>query len=592
MAAEYTGIDVGSLFLKIVSLDDNGRILKTYFQPHYGEPLELLKKELGNHDGNIAVTGTNVELLESTLSIKPINQIQSIIECVSSRYSNAKNIIDIGGNTATYIELTEEGSFKYTNCNSLCAAGTGSFLDEQAGRLELTYQEIASIPIIESPPKIAARCSVFAKTDLIHRQHQGYSREEMWVGLCRGMVQTCLTTLLKGKRLEGLIALTGGVSLNPHIMYWLKEKYGEQIQTFSDAHLASAIGAAQFAKKKRISQRIDLKNVESTFIVRGKQKRRPMVLEKSKIVTFEAHKSYRDPNNTEVRYIAPIDGKKLDVFIGIDVGSTSTKAVLMDRDKRLLLDVYRKTLGNPIDATKKLLRAIRDWAEKEDFDITFLGAGTTGSGREIIGRVVGADLIINEITAHTTGAMEIDPEIDTIFEIGGQDSKYMYTVNGFIRESSMNYVCAAGTGSFIEEQANRLGFAVEEVGEKVLGIAPPFTSDRCTVFMEQDIQVLLKKDYSREEVLAATTYSIAQNYITRVVSNKYKKPNKIFFLGATAKNVGLVAAFEQLLDVEVKVSPFSHVMGAYGVALLLLRMYKEGDKLDRWKEQGSEVSIS
>jgi activator of 2-hydroxyglutaryl-CoA dehydratase len=188
--------------------------------------------------------------------------------------------------------------------------------------------------------------------------------------------------------------------------------------------------------------------------------------------------------------------------------------------------------------------------------------------------------------------METDPEIDTIFEIGGQDSKYMYTVNGFIRESNMNYVCAAGTGSFIEEQANKLGFAVEEIGEKVLGISPPFTSDRCTVFMEQDIQVLLKKNHSREEVLAATMYSIAQNYITRVVSNKYKKPNKIFFLGATAKNVGLVAAFEQLLDVEVKVSPFSHVMGAYGVALLLLKKLQEEDKRSRWKQRDSEVSTS
>jgi predicted CoA-substrate-specific enzyme activase len=458
--------------------------------------------------------------------------------------------------------------------------------------LELTYQEIENIPIMESPPKIAARCSVFAKTDLIHRQHQGYSREEMWVGLCQGMVQTCLTTLLKGRRLEGLTVLTGGVSLNPHIVYWLKEKYGEQIQTFSHAHLASAIGAALFAKKKRIFHAFDLNSVKSTHFLEKKQRRPPLILEKSKVVTFKAYRSYLDSNNTEVRYITPIDEKKLAVFIGIDIGSTSTKAVLMNRDRRPLLDVYRKTLGNPVDATKKLLRAVRNWGEREDFDITFLGAGTTGSGRELIGRVIGADLIINEITAHTTGAMEIDPEIDTIFEIGGQDSKYMYTVNGFIRESNMNYVCAAGTGSFIEEQANKLGFAVEEVGEKVLGIAPPFTSDRCTVFMEQDIQVLLKKGYSREEVLAATMYSVAQNYITRVVGNKYKKPKKIFFLGATAKNVGLVAAFEQLLDVEVEVSPFSHVMGAYGVALLVLKTYEAEDRLDRCEKQSSEVSIS
>jgi predicted CoA-substrate-specific enzyme activase len=577
MKAEYAGVDVGSLFLKIVWLDDNLQIIKTCFQPHYGDSIELLKKELEDSTCNIAVTGTNPDLLKSVLQIDPVNHIQSLIEGVISEYPDARNIIDMGGNTATFIELTEKGKFKFTNCNSLCAAGTGSFLDEQMARLELTYQQIKNVPIIESPPKIAARCSVFAKTDLIQRQQQGYSKKEMWAGLCKGMVHTCLTTLLKGKQLEGLVVITGGVSLNPHIMYWLNQKYGDQIQTFEHAHLTSAIGAARYAKKNDISQKIAFNNIKPAHVLEKKQKRHPLLLEKSKVVPFEVYHSYHDQNNTEIRYIKRLNKKKLDVFMGIDIGSTSTKAVLLDESENPVLDVYRKTLGNPVHATKKVLSAIKEWSEKESIDITFIRAGTTGSGREFIGRVVGADLIVNEISAHTTGAMKVDPKIDTIFEIGGQDSKYMYTVNGFIRESNMNYVCAAGTGSFIEEQANKLGFRVEEVGERVLGVAPPFTSDRCTVFMEQDIQVLLKKGYSREEVLAATMYSVAQNYITRVVSNKYKNPKKIFFLGATAKNIGLVAAFEQLLEVEIKVSPFSHVMGAYGVALLLSKMLKEGD---------------
>jgi predicted CoA-substrate-specific enzyme activase len=359
-------------------------------------------------------------------------------------------------------------------------------------------------------------------------------------------------------------------------MYWLKQKYKDQIRTFENAHLASAIGAARYAKKNGISQKVAFDHIKPVHVLKTKQRRRPLVLEKSKVVQLEVHQSYHDRHNTEIRYIKRQNKKKLGVFIGIDIGSTSTKAVLLDEGEHPVLDVYRRTLGDPVDATKKVLSAIKEWSEKESIDITFIRAGTTGSGREFIGRVAGADLIVNEISAHTTGAMTVDPDIDTIFEIGGQDSKYMYTVNGFIRESNMNYVCAAGTGSFIEEQANKLGFCVEEVGERVLGVAPPFTSDRCTVFMEQDIQVLLKKGYSREEVLAATMYSVAQNYITRVVSNKYKNPKKIFFLGATAKNIGLVAAFEQLLEVEIKVSPFSHVMGAYGVALLLSKMLKEG----------------
>ena len=574
----YVGLDIGTLFLKIARMDEDGRVVASFYKPHMGDPIKLLKDELSGYTGSTAVTGTNEQFLKSSLSLKPVNHIQSIIEYVQSRCPGARNIIDIGGNTATYIELTDEGAFKFTNCNSLCAAGTGSFLDEQAARLELGYEDIAEMPLVESPPEIAARCSVFAKTDLIHRQQQGYSKEEMWAGLCRGMVQTCLTTLLKGRELEGMIVPTGGVSLNHHVLHWLRQRYSGQLKTFPDSHLASAIGAVYYAKRENAFVKLRADSLKASFTAERKRRRNPLVLKKSKMPVFEPHDSYTDSNKNDVRYITKFEGRRLEALIGIDIGSTSTKAVLMDRNKRIILDVYRRTLGNPVDATKKLLQGIREWGSRENIDIAFLGAGTTGSGREIIGRVTGADLIMNEITAHTAGAMETDPGIDTIFEIGGQDSKYMFTVNGFIRESNMNYVCAAGTGSFIEEQANKLGLAVEEVGAKVLGISPPFTSDRCTVFMEQDIQVLLKEGYSREEALAATMYSVAQNYITRVVGSKYRKPGRILFLGATAKNPGLVAAFEQLLDVEVVVSPFSHVMGAFGAALQLLRKIEDGEE--------------
>jgi len=569
--ASHAGIDVGSLYLKIVWTGEDGAVLGSFYEPHYGDAVGLLKRELAGFEGSGAVTGSRTELVASILPIEPVNHIQSIIECVTREFPRARNIIDIGGNTATYIELTDRGRFKYTNSNSICAAGTGSFLDEQAGRIDLSYDRMAEIPVIDDPPRIAARCSVFAKTDLVHRQQQGYSRGEMWAGLCRGMVQTCLTTLLKGRRLEGLTVLTGGVSQNHHIMHWMERELGDDLVTFPLAHLAPAIGALHLATRKGSLRQLVLRDEKEASTRKIKPRRQPLVLEKSKPVSFDVHRSYRDRDGTEVRQIAPISSKRLEVFIGIDVGSTSTKAVLTDRSKRVVLDAYRKTLGDPVEAMKRLLRAIRDWADGEGVEIEFLGAGTTGSGREMIGRIVGADLVVNEITAHGTAASEEDPSIDTIFEIGGQDSKYIRMVNGFMRDSRMNYVCAAGTGSFIEEQAKKLGYAVEDVGDAVLGVAPPITSDRCTVFMEQDIQVLLGEGFSREEVLAATVYSIAQNYLTRVAGGRIGHPEKIFFLGATARNRGLVAAFERLLGAEVKVSPFCHVMGAYGVTLLLAK---------------------
>jgi predicted CoA-substrate-specific enzyme activase len=223
---------------------------------------------------------------------------------------------------------------------------------------------------------------------------------------------------------------------------------------------------------------------------------------------------------------------------------------------------------------KKLLKTIRNVQENNHIEFHFLGVGTTGSGRELIGKLTKADLILNEISAHALGAMDINPEITTVFEIGGQDSKYMQMKKGILVDSNMNYVCAAGTGSFIEEQARKLEYSVKEIGDEVMGVEPPVTSDRCTVFMEQDIRKMLKKGYSRIEVLGATMYSIVQNYLTKVVGNRKVDPEKVLFLGATARNKGLVAAFEQLLGVEVIVPPFCHVMGAYGVCLKLMEKMK------------------
>ncbi|MBA7656181.1 hypothetical protein ES703_64096 [subsurface metagenome] len=235
---------------------------------------------------------------------------------------------------------------------------------------------------------------------------------------------------------------------------------------------------------------------------------------------------------------------------------------------RIICDVYRKTAGDPIAATQKLFTALLSLSRRRGFTFNVRGCATTGSGRKMVGMIIGADRIINEITCHVTGAMAVDPEIDTIFEIGGQDSKYMRTRNGVIIDAHMNYVCAAGTGSFVEELARKLGYSVDQIGDSVMGISPPHTSDRCTVFMEQDVNRLLHEGYSKEEVLAAVMYSVVQNYLNKVVGNRPYSKLKIFFQGATARNPGLVAAFEKILNVEMVISPYAHVMGAWGAALL------------------------
>ena len=272
-----------------------------------------------------------------------------------------------------------------------------------------------------------------------------------------------------------------------------------------------------------------------------------------------------------MRVTAWPDAKTVPVYLGIDVGSTSTKVVLMDADEKVLADIYRRTSGDPIQATKRLFAAIEELGRRRNAEVKVLGASTTGSGRKLVGHVIGADLVVNEITAHLCGAAHVDPSVDTIFEIGGQDSKYICAKDGRIFDSNMNYVCAAGTGSFVEEQAKKLGLKLEEIGDVVMGIAPPVTSDRCTVFMEQDVDRLLRQGYTREECMAAVLCSVVKNYFTKVVGRRRVSRERIFFQGATARNKGLVAAFENLMNVEMVVSPYCHVMGSYGAALLVKR---------------------
>ncbi|RMD83117.1 MAG: hypothetical protein D6820_02765, partial [Lentisphaerae bacterium] len=192
-----------------------------------------------------------------------------------------------------------------------------------------------------------------------------------------------------------------------------------------------------------------------------------------------------------------------------------------------------------------------------------------GSGRKFIRMVFNGDFEINEITAHARAATAIDPECDTILEIGGQDAKFTQLKHGAVYHSVMNYVCAAGTGSFVEEQAKKLGIAVEEYGDWVMDVAPPRTSDRCTVFMERDLEVLLREGWQRRELAAAVLYSVCENYLNKVVGRR-RIGDRVYFQGATARNKGLVAAFENILGKPIHVSPLCHVTGAYGVALLML----------------------
>ena len=251
--------------------------------------------------------------------------------------------------------------------------------------------------------------------------------------------------------------------------------------------------------------------------------------------------------------------------MGIDIGSTSTKAVLVSADGEIAGGFYTKTGGAPIRAVQICTRVLMetfgsDWG-------TLLGVGTTGSGRKMIKELFGADLAVNEITAHARAASFLVSDADTIIEIGGQDSKFTRLKEGEVYFSKMNYVCAAGTGSFIEEQAKRLGLELDEFSDTAFGTEAPFTSDRCTVYMERDLHALLGEGWSVSSLAAAVLYSVRDNYLAKVVGRS-PLGEKIVFQGATGRNPALVASFEEQLDKPVYVSPYCHLTGAIGAALL------------------------
>ena len=572
------GVDIGALFLKAVRTDDSGRIVASVYERHRGEPADVLAEAFDRlnvqQDEAVGLTGCNAELFALQLQVPYRDVTLCQIDAIRHTVPDAFALMDIGGGSATLVQLDGKGKFQGYSTNSLCAAGTGSFLDEQAGRLGISYDDTKNFLHNPNPPTIATRCTVFAKSDLIHRQQEGCSRMDMWSGLCRGMTRTVLGTLLNGKPLEGKTVVLGGVALNQEVVSWLRHDCPGLIEVPEHPHLLAAYGASLSAKPAKNGLLLAAKRESAASNESGRFPW-PLTLEKSTHPSFATQECYEDSDRNEVRVTRWPEGGTIRAFMGIDIGSTSTKVILLDEAGDVIADIYRKTAGDPIAATKLLFRSLRTLAANKRSALEVLGVGTTGSGRKIVGHVIGADAIVNEISAHVAGASHVDPSVDTIFEIGGQDAKYMHLVDGHIRDSNMNYVCAAGTGSFVEEQAIKLGYKVSEAGPAVMGIHPPRATDRCTVFMEQDLGQLIRSGSTPQEAFSAVMVSVVKNYLNKVVGNRYRSRDKIFFQGATAKNPALVAAFERLLNVEMVVSPYCHVMGSYGVALLTRRVMQE-----------------
>lgn len=579
---QYLGIDIGSVSIAVAVLDWELKPVHTAYAAHNGKIVESLLASLDSvslsHITAVGYTSSTPAILRQGMNV---DSRVAYISAAKHFHPGLQALLIIGAEKFGLATFNARGEYLNYRSNSSCAAGTGNFLDQQAERLnlkdirefsDLAYSNRGGLPLI------ASRCAVFAKTDLIHAQQEGFSISEICDGLSYGLAKNIIDAVSADHDLKTLIA-AGGVALNHAVVRHIENLTGTTITVDTHAPVYGAVGAAINSSEAGNGSLVSLKEV-ADLIYTVKKKRsyfyEPLQLKLSEYPDFDSVEHYEfhslyfpamKPVETDL-YCLPEKGSELEAYLGIDIGSTSTKAVLLNRNKEMIAGFYTRTSGQPLQAVQIIFEAICNLESKINNRFHIQGAGTTGSGRKFTGKILGADIMSDEITAHARAAFELDPETDTIIEIGGQDSKFTLMRDGMVSFSIMNNVCAAGTGSFIEEQARKLGCSIRDYSGRAEKVHAPIASDRCTVFMERDLNHYLNEGYSVDEILAAVLHATRENYLAKVAATG-KIGRKIFFQGATAKNRALVAAFEQKLRKPIRVSKFCHLTGAMGVALEL-----------------------
>lgn len=553
------GIDIGSKNIHSVVISNRDILYKKTIS-HNGDIMGNLKEILSEINKNYNLIETfgftgNIDLL----NIKSIDPILASVEANKFLNSGCNNILYVGCETFYLILLDEKYNYIEHHINLDCASGTGSFIDQQAERLGYTIEELSEKAFFYkgSVPGIASRCAVFAKSDIIHAQALGFSREAISAGICEGVARSLLSKTIKGRELKGNIIFTGGVSSNKKIVYEISKSLNKEVIVVEESPYFNAIGACLLG---------ELRSIDFDNFIRNKKSRE--VRELLKINPANYPDFFEDTffikDDVEITLYKNLNEEIYDLYLGIDVGSTSTKLIALNKKKEVLAGLYTKTMGDPVRAVIGLFKKLEKIFSGKS--VNFNGVCTTGSGRKLIQRIINADLAINEISCHALGGLFLDPDIDTIIEIGGQDSKFIQIKDGSIVNAVMNYVCAAGTGSFIEEQAKKLNISLSEISNMAMDQTSPYTSDRCTVYMERDLNILLNEGWNKNELILAVLYSIKDNYLSKVISRN-RIGNKVYFQGATARNRALVGIFENEIKKPVFVSKFCHLTGALGAGL-------------------------
>ncbi|MBN1796988.1 MAG: hypothetical protein JW822_00305 [Spirochaetales bacterium] len=552
------GICLGASTISAVKIKSSNGTGKTQVEQvirraHEGNPKTVFKqiiKELAIKDEiPVMVTGRKFREFLNLPSITEPEATEYALEFLKNDGDKKYDaLVSAGGETFMVYALSHDHKIADISTGNKCASGTGEFFLQQIRRMNLDAQQASELALRGKPYAVSGRCSVFCKSDCTHALNKGEPIPNVTAGLCEMIAQKIIEILSKVRHER--VLLIGGTALNKAVTNSLKQEI-RHLEIPKEASYFEALGAALVALKHGRPITGPIFHSEKTSFAFL-----PPLKNFKSLVTFK-----------NLEYKKALKGDRC--IVGLDVGSTTTKAVVMRlRDHALLASIYLRTNGNPIEASracyKGLLKDLKGVAVK------IIGIGVTGSGRQIAGLYTLSDGIINEIIAHAAAAVYFDTEVDTIFEIGGQDAKYTYITNSVASDYAMNQACSAGTGSFLEEAAyESLGVRMQDIAKYALkAVKPPNFNDQCAAFISSDIKNATHEGISQEDILAGLVYSICFNYNNRVKGNR-PVGKKIFMQGGVCYNKAVPLAMAGVLKKPIVVPPEPGLMGAFGVALEL-----------------------
>ncbi len=569
------GIDVGSTTVKIAVLDNQNNLEYQNYMRHYSDlytSVEALLfkalKNLGNINAKIACTGSGGLGVSKKLGIQFVQEVIAAAKCVRTVIPKTDVAIELGGEDAkiTYFSGTVE-----QRMNGTCAGGTGAFIDQMAS---LMGTDAAGINTLASKHSviypIAARCGVFAKSDVQPLLNEGASREDIAASIFQAVVNQTIGGLACGRPIRGNVAFLGGpLSFMPELRKLFSKTLKlspDQVIEPENGKMFVAMGCAMMADGEETS----LEDLHADWQKAKRTGNEEFSLQ-SLDVLFESEKEYADfterHNKAKVEHadLSQYSGK---CYLGIDAGSTTTKMVLLDEDNRILADYYSQNKGNPLKVMKSFLS---DLYSKIPDDATIAYTGVTGYGEALIQSAFGVDIGEVETVAHFTAASFFDPEVEFLLDIGGQDMKCITVKDGIINQVILNEACSSGCGSFIESLAKAMELEVPEFANKAIFAKNPMDlGTRCTVFMNSRIKQVQKEGADVGDISAGLSYSVIKNALYKVI--KLRNPEAlgghIVVQGGTFLNDAVLRATEKITGKQVVRPKIAGLMGAFGAALI------------------------